>query len=100
MQENLPNNIFGDNELYIRILRAICPYKEFQSVADNPPLLLIGLILAINSAIKKAMAAIASLNNLMARARASSPNPLAHYMERYYNRAPGPPNLSGTGRQG
>ena len=29
------------------------------------------------------------LSDLMARVRAVSPNPLAHYVERYYNRAPG-----------
>jgi len=100
VQEDLPSDISGDNELYIRILRAIRPYKEFQSVANNPPPSSTGLILAVNSAIEKAVAAISSIDDLMARARASSPNPSAHYVERYYNRAPGLPGPSGTGRQG
>ena len=100
MQKDFPSDISDDNELYIRILRAIRPYKEFQSVANNPPPLLIGLILIVNSVIEKAVAVISSIDDLMARARASSLNPSAHYVERYYNRAPGLPSPLGTGRQG
>ena len=56
-------------------------------MANNPPPSLTGLILAVNFAIEKAIAATLLLNNLMAKVRAVSPNPLAHYVERYYNRA-------------
>ena len=93
MQKDLPGDISGDSKLHIRILCAIRPYKEYQSVANNPPPSLIGLIYTINSAIEKAMAAIATLDNLMARARATSPNPLTYYIERHYNRAPGLLNI-------
>src|SRR6185437_7758466 len=47
--------------------------------------------LAVNSAIDKAKAVKTTLSDLEARARANSPNPSAHYVERHYNRAPGLP---------
>ena len=57
-------------------------------MANNPPPSSTGLILTVNSAIEKATAAIASLSDLEARARAVSSNPSAHYIEQHYNRAP------------
>ena len=65
-------------------------------MANNPPLSSIGLILAVNSVVEKAMAATTSLDDLMARVRAISPSLSIHYVERHYNRAP---DLSSIRRQ-
>ena len=83
MQEDLSNDISGDNELHICILHTIHLYQECQSMANNPPLSSIGLILVVNSAIEKAMVVITLLNDLMARVRIISPNPslLTHYIK-------------------
>src|SRR5205823_2237159 len=37
IQKDLPDNISDDKELHIHILHTIRPYKECQSMANNPP---------------------------------------------------------------